>query len=412
MSGYQRVLSALATAERQGEPFALLVVRLRRLRETELSFGHAIGEQLRREIELLIRNALRPGDLLFHIGESDFAILLPTIRGDAHAELAAAKIARLFDHPIQLDRHAVLARVTVGGVLSSQQERSPSELLMAADHACAWAIHSRHGYQMARGIELRPPVGHSVLAEALRMNALQLHLQPIREIATGRTVAYEALARWTLPDGRAVSPADFVPMAEQSGLIGELTVWSLHAAMRHLAAWSKVAPDVVCAINVSPLFAADAGFPGLVERAMSIWDVQPRQVMLEITETAFANNISAVIESMITLKDKGIGIGIDDFGSGYATFSYLKDFPVSELKIDRMFITDLAHDMRLRQLVASMIDMSHRLGIHCVAEGVEDQATLDVLTGLGCDQVQGYIIGRPAPADEMVAAMVDSRMSA
>ncbi|PNS09635.1 putative bifunctional diguanylate cyclase/phosphodiesterase [Solilutibacter silvestris] len=406
MSGYRRVVAALVEAMQPDAPFALLVVRLRRLRETELSFGHAIGEQLHREIELLIRDALRPGDTLFHIGESDFAILLPAIRGDAHAELAAAKIARLFDHPIQLDRHSVLARVTVGGVVSSPQERTPEEMLMAADHASAWAIHSRHGYEMARGMELRPPVGHSVLAEALRMNALQLHLQPIREIASGRTVAYEALARWTLPDGRSVSPADFVPMAEQSGLIGELTVWSLHAAMRHLAAWSRVAPDVVCAVNVSPLFAADAGFPGLVERALSIWDVRPQQLMLEITETAFANNIDAVIESMTVLKNKGIGIGIDDFGSGYATFSYLKDFPVSELKIDRMFITDLARDTRLRHLVASMIDMAHRLDIHCVAEGVEEQDTLDVLTELGCDQVQGYIIGRPAPAEEVVDAII------
>ncbi|MGG6462526.1 putative bifunctional diguanylate cyclase/phosphodiesterase [Solilutibacter silvestris] len=409
MSGYRRVLAEMVTLMRQDDPFALLVVRLRRLRETELSFGHAIGEQLQRETELLIRDALRPGDMLFHIGESDFAILLPAVRGEPHAELAAAKIARLFDHPIQLDRHSVLARVTVGGVVSSPQERTPEEMLMAADHACAWAIHSRHGYEMARGQELRPPVGHSVLAEALRMNALQLHLQPIQEIATGRTVAYEALARWTLADGRSVSPADFVPMAEQSGLIGELTVWSLHAAMRHLATWSKVAPDVVCAVNVSPLFAADAGFRSLVERALSIWSVRPEQLMLEITETAFANNIEAVIDSMIGLKDKGIGIGIDDFGSGYATFSYLKDFPVSELKIDRMFITDLARDTRLRQLVASMIDMSHRLDIHCVAEGVEDQATLDVLTELGCDQVQGYVIGRPAPAEDVVAAMVDGR---
>lgn len=403
---YRRVLAALANALQRDETFALLVVRLRRLRETELSFGHAIGGQLQRETELLIRDALRPGDVLFHIGESDFAILLPAMRSEAHAELAAAKIARLFDHPIQLDRHSVLARVTVGGVVSSAQERTPDEMLMAADHACAWAIHSRHGYEMARGVELRPPVGHSVLAEALRMNALELHLQPIREIASGRTTAFEALARWTLADGRTVSPADFVPMAEQSGLIGELTVWSLHAAMRHLAAWSRSAPDVVCSINISPLFAADAGFPGLVERAMSIWNVQPRQVMLEITETAFANNVGAVIESMSALRKKGLGIGIDDFGSGYATFSYLKDFPVSELKIDRMFITDLARDARLRQLVASMIDMSHRLGIHCVAEGVEDQATLDVLAELGCDQVQGYVIGHPQPADEVVAALL------
>lgn len=409
MSGYRRVLAAITVATQRDEPFALLVVRMRRLRETELSFGHAIGEQLQRETELLIRDALRPGDVLFHIGESDFAVLLPAVRGEAHAELAAAKIARLFDHPIQLDRHSVLARITVGGVVSSPQERTPEELLMAADHACAWAIHSRHGYEMARGMELRPPVSHSVLAEALRMNALQLHLQPIHEIASRRNVAFEALARWTLQDGRVVSPADFVPMAEQSGLIGELTVWSLHAAMRHLASWSQSAPDVVCAINISPLFAADAGFPGLVERAMSIWNVRPQQVMLEITETAFANNIDAVIESMSALKAKGIGIGIDDFGSGYATFSYLKDFPVSELKIDRMFITDLARDARLRQLVASMIDMAHRLEIHCVAEGVEDQATLDVLTELGCDQVQGYITGRPMPANDVVEMLKSGR---
>lgn len=402
---YRHVLAALGSALQRGDNFALLVVRLRRLRETELSFGHAVGAQLQRESELLIREALRPGDILFHVGESDYALLLPAMRSESHAELAAAKIARLFDHPIQLDRHSVLARVTVGGVVSSAQERTAEEMLMAADHACAWAIHSRHGYEMARGVELRPPVGHSVLAEALRMNALQLHLQPICEIASGRTVAFEALARWTLADGRMVSPADFVPMAEQSGLIGELTVWSLHAAMRHLAAWSTVAPDVVCAINISPLFAADAGFPGLVERAMSIWNVQPHQIMLEITETAFANNIGAVIESMGALREKGLGIGIDDFGSGYATFSYLKDFPVSELKIDRMFITGLAQDARLRQLVASMIDMSHRLGIHCVAEGVEDRATLEVLAELGCDQVQGYVIGHPRPADEVVAAM-------
>ena len=137
---YRHVLAALASALQQGDNFALLVVRLRRLRETELSFGHAIGAQLQRETELLIRDALRPGDVLFHIGESDYALLLPAIRSEAHAELAAAKIARLFDHPIQLDRHSVLARVTVGGVVSSAQERTAEEMLMAADHACASAL--------------------------------------------------------------------------------------------------------------------------------------------------------------------------------------------------------------------------------------------------------------------------------
>ena len=388
-----------------GASCGLLVVRLRKLRDTELLYGHDVGEALCSGVPERVRDCVRSVDRVIRIGEGDCAVILPGIRDPGQIELAASRVARMFMQPMVVNGLGVRALVTVGGAAFPTDATTPEELLMAADLACARARLSRHRYELARSRIPGRRFNYDMLQAAVHDNKLQLYLQPIHSTEAGQPIrAFESLARWPF-EGGFVPPAEFIPIAERGGLIQDLTLWSLNSTLRHLAQWRAFSPDVQASINISPLFAADPAFPDLVARALSIWDMPPEALMLEITETAFAENAQAVIESMLTLKRMGVCIAIDDFGTGYASFGYLKDFPVSELKIDQAFICDLVHQPRLQQLVGSMIDMARRLDITEVAEGVEDAETLALLTRMGCKQVQGFHLGRPQPAEEAVAAL-------
>lgn len=383
-------------------PVGLVIARLQRLRDLELLYGHELGDSLFHAMPERVREALRPGDKLIRIGEADCAVVFCNLRSRNHLELAAGRIARSFSDPVEIGERKFRVRVAVGAAYFPSDASDFESLLMAADRACSRAVNNQYSYEMHRSDATANQYEHERLVQAIRQNELQLYLQPIHSARSpDKIVAFESLARWPC-EGGFVPPNVFIPMAERGGLIQDLTMWSLHSSLRLLSQWLEFAPDISVSVNISPLFAADPVFPDLVQRAMGIWNVPPERLILEITETAFAENADAVIDGMMALKRSGVSIAIDDFGTGYASFAYLKDFPVSELKIDQVFIRTLLHRQRLQHLVASMIDMSHRLGITAVAEGVEDQKTLEVLESLGCDFVQGYHLGRPALGETVV----------
>ena len=389
-----------------GEQVGLLIVRDRRFRDYENLFGYDAGEALVTAFERRLQAALRDQDRTVRIGECDFAAVLPGLTGSPHAELAAAKVARVFEAPLQADGQLMRIRALVGASSAPAAALSVAQLCRSADRACDAASDTRGRYALLDESDAGagPLLHYDRLFAGVHGNQLAVSLQPIFELHNGALKGFESLSRWSADEGGAVPPTVFVPMCERSGLIDELTRWNVNATLRLCA--PRLARDrrLTCSINLSPKALLEPGFVERLQAALRIWDVRPESVIAEITETAFVDDLDAISQRLAELHEAGLGISIDDFGTGYSSLSYLKRFPVTELKIDGSFIRDLTHEWRSARLVASMIDMAHRLGAVAVAEGIEDQATVDALKAAGCDHGQGYWLGPPRPAEEVLSA--------
>ena len=243
------------------------------------------------------------------------------------------------------------------------------------------------------------------LQRAIAENRLEIFLQPILDLREDVIIGAEALTRWPEP-GRGLIPPDvFVPLAEETGLISGLTRWCIHAALRHAAQAQRAVPGFDIAINLSPRVFGERDLVGHIESALSVWDVAPSAVTLEVTESALMDDPGIGLRLLQRLRDLGLRISIDDFGAGYSSFAYLRNFPATQLKIDRSFVSDMRSDPRSVKLVRSIIDLGHHLGLEVVAEGVEDATTLALLRGLDCDRAQGWHIRKPAPAADLIASL-------
>jgi EAL domain-containing protein (putative c-di-GMP-specific phosphodiesterase class I)/GGDEF domain-containing protein len=388
-----------------GAVCGLMVVRALRLRELELLFGHALVESLADAVEAHLRGLLRPDDEVVRVGECDFAVVLPRLRERNHAALAASKVARGLHGMLDVGGRPIRTNFAVGAATWPADAESFETLCLHADQAAAAAATSRDRFALFSGTGRNLLIEYGELHAAIARNQLRLHLQSIHDIASGGLVGFEALSRWDNPRLGSVQPAKFIGLAEQTGLIGELTRWTLNASLRHCAEWLPRHPGVTVSVNVSPLAFVDQPLVDQVASALEIWEVPPRALTVEVTENAFAEDAPAIADALRTLHGMGVGVAIDDFGTGYSSFSYLKRFPVSELKIDIDFVTDIAHHERSARLSASMVELAHALGAIAVAEGEEDRETLERLRELGCDQAQGFLFARPIPAEEAVAAL-------
>ena len=383
----------------------LLIVRALRMRELELLFGPAIADAMAEAIGERLQSLLRPDDELVRIGECDFGVLLPRLRERNHAALAASKIARGLHGMVDVGGRPIRPTFAVGAATWPADADSFETLCLHADQACAAAASNRERFALFAGAGRSRLVEYGELHAAIVANQLRLSLQPIHDIASGGLVGFEALSRWDNPRLGPVSPAKFVGLAEQTGLIGELTRWTFNAALRHCAEWLRTHPEVGCSVNVSPLAFADQPLVDQIASALEIWEVPANSLTVEVTENAFAEDSPLIADGLRTLRDMGVRVAIDDFGTGYSSFSYLKRFPVDELKIDIDFVADIANDERSARLSASMVELAHAMGAIAVAEGVENEETLESLRALGCDQAQGYLLGRPLPAGHAVAAL-------
>ena len=373
----------------------LLVVRALRLRELGLLLGHGLVESLADAVEERLHGLLRPDDEVVRIGECDFGVLLPRLRERNHAALAASKVARGLNGMLNVDGRPIRANMVVGAATWPADADSFETLCLHADQACAAAASNRERFALFSGVGRSRLVEYGELHAAIAGNQLRLHLQPIHNIASGALVGFEALTRWDNPRLGPVPPPRFIGLAEQTGLIGELTRWTLNAALRHCAEWLPTHPHVACSVNVSPLAFVDQPLLDQISSALEIWDVPAHALTVEVTENAFAEDVPAVSDTLRTLHEMGVGVAIDDFGTGYSSFSYLKRFQVSELKIDIDFVADIVREPRSAQLSASMVELAHSLGAVAVAEGVERPETLERLRELGCDLAQGWLYGRP-----------------
>ncbi|WP_017461303.1 putative bifunctional diguanylate cyclase/phosphodiesterase [Dyella ginsengisoli] len=399
LSAFDAAIRARAGEDR----VAAVVLRIEGLRERRLRFGYAAADAAVAQVIALIADALRPADRVFRIGEDLFALLLPGMRNAQHALLAATRLMQAFEQPVAGQGEPWRARPVMGIALYPDHGEGPESVLLRADMAMDEALRLGEQHAVHDGASDPVAVRYGELRDAIESNRLAVFLQPIFDLQAGGVVAAESLARW--PAGGAsggISPADFVPFAEQSGLIGALTHWSINATLRH-AAQLPPAAGMKFSINLSPRVFDQ---PGLVEKltgALEIWGIAPERVVAEVTETALVNDLEQTVRVLRRLRDRGLGVAIDDFGTGYASIAYLRKFPATELKIDISLVRGLEADARGAALMRAIIDMAHHLDLVTVAEGIEDPATRTLLARMGCDFGQGHHLGEPMPAGDFIS---------
>lgn len=383
----------------------VLTVRLLRLREFNILFGYELGQRLIEEARQTIRKALRPVDTVDQVGDSEFLLSLPDLISPNHVLLAAHRVVRAFNEPLMVDGNAMLVTVAVGASLCPEHGSTADMLCRRADVAFGEARRSGSHAALYQPREEHLDLPYGALRSALEQGQLRLHLQPIIDPRNGRIAGAEALARWDSPELGSISPEVFVPLAERTGLIGELTRWCINTTLRHAAESRLAEHGLQLSINLSPRVLQEHSFGEQLLAALKLWGVPPHVLMLEITESALMEDAVHARSELQRMRDAGIQIAIDDFGTGYASFSYLRRLPVDEVKLDQTFVRDIVHDARGAQLVRSMIELAHSLGIRVVAEGVEDAATLAALAEMKCDLAQGFHLGKPIPVAEFVESL-------
>ena len=392
---------ALAT----GGTLAFLFIDLNRFKEINDAFGHPAGDQLLRQLGPRLQTALEDGDLLVRIGGDELAAVLPGADGD-RAAAVAARLTACFDEPFALDGVSVRVGASIGIALSPLHAGDGAGLVRCAD-----AAMYRAKLTAVPSAIYEPDVDDTgdrlllveELHEALAEDRFVLHYQPQVELSTSETLGVEALIRWFHPRLGSVSPLDFLPLAEQAGLMRALTTTVLEKAITQCATWRAQGHPITMSVNISVSNLLDEGFTDIVRQLLRHHRLAPQALTLEITETTIISDFErskAVIDELHAI---GVGVSIDDFGAGFTSLAYLSGLAIDELKLDRTFITPLASagSERALPLLRATIALGHAMGMCVVAEGVEDLPTLELLGRLGCDRVQGYVISRPVPSGQV-----------
>lgn len=391
---------------------AVVIVKVRHLADINRELGFAAADEVLRLSAERLCACLRPGDIVARLGSGSFALLLPGLSTAAQPLLAIAKIQQAFEASIGPAEHDLRVRLSFGVSICPLDTMDAEQLVRCAGEALAHAIARRLPsalYSDCDPARTALMLGmERELEEAIRTSALRAVFQPVIDIDAERFVSVELLARWHSPRFGNVSPDVFIQLAERCHLIGGLTAWSLNNGLREARETAALASRVSVAVNLSPGVILDPNFTHMLHGAMELWEMPPERLCLEITETAMVEEPDKCLAVLSQLREEGMSIAIDDFGTGYSSLEYLKRFPATLLKIDKSFVINMRNDKSDRRIVQSVIDLAHNLDIAVVAEGVEDEETLDALTLMGCERAQGYFIARPMPATDLDAWLADS----
>lgn len=398
MSALQR---CVMQSNEQRTPMAVLVVDVDGFAQINNVHGYQAGDEVLRHLAAQLGEVARPHDVLARIGSDRFVLLLNRILNRGHAELAIQKIFRLMDVPLQTRSVRFGVGVSVGAALCPMHATHPELVLRLAEAALsnARSVGHRHAYapdaEVGLGIsdvwdlELQLP-------GAIERGEMELHYQPQVCAADLSVIGAEALMRWKTPGRGYVSPAVFIPMAERTGEIRKLTSWALNTALRHAAEW---APErcLGVSVNLPGMLVTEPDLPEIVEAALRLWGTERVALTLEITEGSLMDSERA-FASLARLRELGTRVSIDDFGTGYSCLAYFRDIPADELKIDQSFIKALLVDPATADITRFIVNLAQRFNLSVSAEGVEDEATLRAVQALGCQTVQGYLIGKAMPS--------------
>ncbi|HXY43363.1 MAG TPA: bifunctional diguanylate cyclase/phosphodiesterase [Acidimicrobiales bacterium] len=395
----------LADPELPRRLLAFLFIDLDHFKEINDSFGHPAGDELLRQLGPRLKSCLRSSDVLVRFGGDEFAAVLLDVDA-AYATVVADRLAASLNEPFVLDVVNASISASIGIAMAPTDAEDSAGLLRCSDVAMYRAKLAEVPvalYEHGLDTGTSPLLLVEELRTAVETGGLLLHYQPQLDMRSGEIVALEALIRWPHPRLGIVPPLRFIPLAEEAGLMQALTAWVLREALVQCAAWRGAGHVVTVAVNISTSNLLDTGFTDLVGSLLAEYCLPPEALVLEMTETSIISDFDRSKNVIEELRDMGLVVSIDDFGAGFTSLAYLSSLAVGELKLDRTFITGLASGERTRdpELVRATIDLGHALGLRVVGEGVEDEATLDLLSDLGCDLAQGYCISRPKLAEEI-----------
>lgn len=389
---------------RADKKLGLMLAKVQRLGEINIILDKELADAAQSRIE----KALRPNDKIARVGECDFIICLSDLKNTNHAALAANSLVRAFEEPLSIQAGPVQATITLGVSVSPDHGDRAEILCKHAEIAFAQALKSSDRYAIYDSHEEKIKIHYPEFREAIGNNRLEVYLQPFWDLRKKKIVGAESLARWKSAEHGFVRPDHFIPFAEQTGLIGGLTRWSVNTTLNHFREIHRHDKDLSVSINLSARVFHEQGIVEQILGALNIFDLPADVLVLEVTESAIMMDLQLSARILENLRDNGVRISIDDFGCGYSSFEYLKKFPATELKIDRSFVFDINGNKRAEQLVRSMIDLAHNLGIVAIAEGVENRETSELLADMDCDFAQGYFYGRPRPAEEFIAEVMQA----
>jgi diguanylate cyclase (GGDEF)-like protein/PAS domain S-box-containing protein len=413
-----RLGQLLARAKRHGEAVAVMSLDLDRFKRVNESFGHEAGNALLKLVAERVRGCLRGSDTLARVGADEFLVSLPERADAGDAGVVAGKIAAAMSRPFALGAGESFVTASIGIALYPQDGDAPEALVRNADAAMLRAKELGKGYEYYRR-EMNARVAERVQIETELRTILErgdldrhfeLHYQPKVSVRDETLCGFEALMRWEHPARGLVAPSVFIPVLEETGLIVEAGLWALRKASADYWAWQRegLAPPRI-AVNVSAAQLRRGGFVESVRQCLSHTPAATTGLELELTESVVMQRLDEVVPQLKDLKSMGLTIAIDDFGTGYSSLSYLAKLPVDAVKIDRSFIHTMGESTHSLAIVSSVISLAHALGLRVVAEGVEQRGQTDSLRLLRCDEMQGYLFGKPAPAASAVALLRQRR---
>jgi len=407
-----RLAMSLARATRRRARVGVLFLDLDRFKVFNDSRGHAAGDALLRGVADRLRVAIRPDDTVARFGGDEFVVVCDELIDETEALRVGERVLRSLREPFTVGSEEIFLSGSLGIALA-EADSAPESLLRDADAAMYRAkLRGRsrcevfdHTMRQEAASRLAT---QGALHRALDRNELRVVYQPVVSLTSGAVVAAEALVRWLHPERGFVPPTDFIPLAEESGLIVPIGNWVLEEAVRHWSDWRGRNPGrrpPVLHVNLSPRQLHQQEFLGFVHHVLGRYGVEPGQVCVELTETVLMEDLQRRRSPLTELRDLGVRIALDDFGTGYSSLTYLKRFPVDCMKIDQSFVAGVAADAYDAAIVQSVVDLAHAVGLSVVAEGLETPAQLDCLRRLGCDQGQGYLFSKPRPAQDLDALL-------
>ncbi|HTC97699.1 MAG TPA: EAL domain-containing protein [Bradyrhizobium sp.] len=400
----QQMDEILLHSRRSSEKVGLLVLGLDNFKSVNDTLGHGVGDKLLRGVAKRLRSTLREEDVLARLNSDEFAIIQTGMTRPEDAVLLSRRLLEAIADPFLLDGHSVVIGATIGIAMAPGDGDDSEKLLKNADMALSRAkTESRGTFSFFEsGMDARAQSRRKIeldLRDAIQNDVLRPHYQPLVDLASGRITGFEALVRWPHPERGMISPGEFIPVAEETGLINSLGVFMLRRACMDAAVWPD---DVRVAVNLSPAQFRTANLLSIVMDALKQSGLPPKRLEVEITETLLLEKSSQVLATLHALRALGVRISMDDFGTGYSSLSYLRSFPFDKIKIDQSFVRDLDANRDAQAIIRSIVSLGKGLGVTITAEGVETEAEFSCLRAEGCHEGQGFLFSRARPNDEVV----------
>ncbi|HET6866934.1 MAG TPA: EAL domain-containing protein, partial [Solirubrobacteraceae bacterium] len=399
-----RLDQRIAAAKDTDEVFAVMLLDLDRFKEVNDTLGHHYGDELLRDLGPRLAEAVGPEGLVARLGGDEFAVLPAEATGDTdELEAIARGLMRCVQQPVAVDEMTLEVGVSIGVARFPRDGGDPHSLLRSADVAMYAAKEAHSGCKIyAAALDRHSVRRLSVLSEfrrALDSDEIVVFYQPLVEMDGMTPSGAEGLVRWQHPELGLLPPSDFIPIIEQTGLIGPLTRHVLEQAVARCAGWRQAGKNMTVSVNLSVRNLLDPDLPSLIGDLLTLYGLDPEALHLEITESMLMSDPDRSLVTLTRLNQLGVGLSVDDYGTGYSSLANLRRLPIDELKIDRSFVSPMLRDESDLIIVRSTINLGHDLGLKVVAEGVEDEATLHRLAGLGCDFAQGYHFSKPLAPD-------------